>query len=180
MMRSIKSAATRNEKAVSAPQDVNQRSSKRALSSISAFTAAIIAVIGIVLALAPGADAAAFPYGVYAPTKINATQAQGWANLSRDCSDTYGCYNYIQIQVLRWDGPQSVAGWWANNNGWNSITATLLPGCYDYRTMTDSYNYAVGDVGGGANAGEVGVTANGQKIYEWHLEWNSGWARVCR
>jgi hypothetical protein len=179
MMRSIKSTAARQEKALSAQQDAKQRRSKRALSSISAFSAAIMVVIGIVLAVAPGANAIAFPYGVYAPNKISATQAQGWANLSRDCSDTYGCFNYIQIQVLRWDGPQYVNGWWADNNGWNSITANLLPGCYDYRTRTDSYNYAVGDVGGGANAGPVGVTANGQTIYEWHLEWNSGWARIC-
>ena len=114
------------------------------------------------------------------PNKINATQLQGWANLSRDCSGTNGCYNYIQIQVSRWYGPATVNGWWANNNGWNSITGTLLSGCYDYRTRTDSYNYATGDVGGGANVGQVGVTSSGQKLYEWHLEWNSGWTRICR
>jgi hypothetical protein len=128
----------------------------------------------------PAASAAAYPIGVYAPNKINATQGQGWANLSRDCSGTYGCYNYIQIQVLRWYGPSMVNGWWANNNGWNSITATLLPGCYDYRTRTDSYNYSVGDVGGGVQVGVYGVNASGQKIYEWHREWNSAWKRICR
>ena len=134
---------------------------------------ATITVVGIALALGPGANAAAFPYAVYAPNKINATQVQGWANLSLDCSNTYGCYNYIQIEVQRWYGPAYVNGWWANNNGWNSITATLLSGCYNYRTRTDSYNYAVGDVGGGVNVGQAGVTAHGRKIYEWHREWNS-------
>lgn len=140
---------------------------------------------GVVMFAAPvAANAAAYPIGVYAPNKINPTQLQGWANLSRDCSGTYGCYNYIQIQVERWYGlvfgPTTVNGWWANNNGWNSITGTLLPGCYNYRTRTDSYNNAVGDVGGGVNAGTVGVSANGQTIYEWHKEWNSGWTRICR
>jgi len=178
-MRSVKSADTRQDKTVSAPAGANRRM-KRVLSGIAASIAAITAVVGSGLALAPSANAAAFPYAVYAPNKINTTQVQGWANLSRDCSGTYGCYNYIQIQVLRWYGPQNVNGWWANNNGWNSITATMLPGCYDYRTMTDSYNYAVGDVGGGVNAGQVGVTVSGQKIYEWHSEWNSGWNRICR
>jgi hypothetical protein len=176
MMRSITAAAARRAKAAPAPR----RRSRRVLSGISAITAAMIAATGIALAVAPGADAAAFPYGVYAPNKLGTSQVQGWANLSRDCSNTYGCDNYIQIEVLRWYGPQYVNGWWANNNGWNSITANLLPGCYDYRTKTDSYNYAVGDVGGGVNAGPAGVSANGQTIYKWHLEWNSGWARICR
>jgi hypothetical protein len=147
---------------------------------VSVVIASMIALTGMILAFAPSAGAAAFPYGVYAPKKLNSTQLQGWANLSRDCSGTFGCYNYIEIQVSRWYGVATVTGSWANNNGWNSITGTLLSGCYNYRTRTDSYNYAVGDVGGGVNGGEVGVTASGQKFYEWHLEWNSGWTRICR
>ncbi len=136
---------------------------------------------GVAAVMGPAtANAAAYPVGVYAPTKISSTQTQGWANLSRNCDGTYGCFNYIQIQVLRWYGATGVNGGWANNNGWNSIKATLLRGCYDYRTRTDSYNYSVGDVGGGVNLGPVGINASGQKYYEWHLEWNSGWKRICR
>lgn len=142
---------------------------------------ALALAAGAVMLTAPvAANAAAYPIGAYPPNKINSTQLQGWANLSLDCGGTYGCYNYIQIQVLRWYGPTMVNGWWANNNGWNSITGTLLPGCYNYRTRTDSYNYAVGDVGGGVNVGTFGVSVSGQTIYEWHREWHSGWQQICR
>jgi hypothetical protein len=138
-----------------------------------------IASILMLLLAAPSASAVAWPIAVYAPHQISSTQLQGWANLSRDCSNTYGCWNYIQIDVHRWYGWTMVNGWWANNNGWNSITAELLPGCYDYRTRTDSYNDSVQPIGGSVSAGSVGVSANGSKIYEWHKEWNSGPARIC-
>ena len=93
MNRSMKSADTPKQQLIPAPRHAGRRRSRPVLSRIWAFMAAISVVIGIVLAVAPGADAAAFTYGDYPPYRINATQVQGWANLSRDCSGTYGCFN---------------------------------------------------------------------------------------
>lgn len=73
-----------------------------------------------------------------------------------------------------------VNGWWANANGWNSITGTLNPGCYNYRTTTDSYNDVAGSWSAGVNIGQVGVTAGGTKIYRYRTTWSSGWVRICR
>jgi hypothetical protein len=143
--------------------------------------AAVALGISTAMASAPAANAAAYPIGVYAPSKINASQAQGWANLSRDCSGTYGCSNYIKIEKRNWwGGADWVAGWWANNNGWNSITATLASGCADYRTTTDSYNDVAGGYGSGITVGPVGYTWNGTRILEYRTTWSSGWARLCR
>lgn len=136
-------------------------------------------LLSVFTAAAP-ADAAAFTYGVYAPNKINSTQVQGWANVSRDCSGTYGCYNYIKIERSNWYGASFQNGWWANANGWNSITATMTPGCYGYRTVVDSYNDVAGSYGSGVNVGPVGTTSNGTKIYRFRTTWTSGWAQRCR
>jgi hypothetical protein len=144
---------------------------------------ALVAVLGALAAslfVASGAHAAAYPIGVYAPERISNTQIQGWANLSRDCSGTYGCYNYIKIERSRWWGTEFVNGWWATANGWNSITATLPYGCYNYRTTTDSYNDVAGTFGSGVNIGPVGLTANGTRIYRFRQTWSSGWKQHCR
>ena len=58
---------------------------------------------------AQSASAAAYTIGVYAPNRINGSQIQGWANLSRDCSGTYGCFNYIKIERRRAWGIEYVA-----------------------------------------------------------------------
>lgn len=132
------------------------------------------------LTAASAANASAFTYGVYAPKKINSSQVQGWANLSRDCSGTYGCYNYIKIERSNWWGVSYQNGWWANSNGWNSITANMTPGCYSYRTTVDSYNDVAGSYGWGVNIGPVGWTSNGTRIYRYKVTWSSGWAYRCR
>jgi hypothetical protein len=145
----------------------------------AAVALSITAAAGVSVGLAPSAEAAAYPIGVYAPNRINSGQIQGWANLSRDCSGTYGCYNYIKIERARWYGVEYVNGWWANNNGWNSITANLPSGCYNYRTTTDSYNDVAGGYGGGVNIGPVGASGNGTKIYRYRNTWSSGWTYQC-
>ena len=140
----------------------------------------VAAVVGLMTAAPPSANAAAYPIGVYAPDRINSSQIRGWANLSRDCSGTVGCYNYIKIERSRWWGAEYVNGWWANNHGWNSITATLPYGCYNYRTTTESYNHVVGSYGAGVNLGRVGWAANGTAIYKYRTTWSSGWKYHCR
>ena len=147
--------------------------------SLVALALAVLAA-GILLVGAPRAEAAAYPIAVYAPKKLGATQVQGWANLSRNCSGTYGCYNYIKVERSRWYGAEFVNGWWANANGWNSITGTLGAGCYSYRTTTDSYNDVAGSYGSGVNLGPVGATSNGTKINRFRTSWSSGWTRICR
>lgn len=131
-------------------------------------------------AAAQRADAAAYTISVSAPKRINTTQIQGVANLSRDCSGTLGCSNYIKIERQRWWGVEYVKGWWANANGWNSITADLPSGCYDYRTTVDSYNDVAGSYGTGVNVGQVGVSSSGTKVYRFRTTWSSGFARHCR
>lgn len=147
---------------------------------IATFVVAVAVALGAALVTTPAANAAAYPIGVYAPKKIAGPKLEGWANLSRDCGGTLGCFNYIKIEKNNWYGPSFVAGWWANNNGWNSISTALPSGCADYRTTTDSYNDVAGSYGGGVNIGPVGVTANGTKIYRYKTTWSSGWARICR
>jgi hypothetical protein len=128
---------------------------------------------------AQSASASAYTIGVYAPGKSGST-AQGWANLSRDCSGTTGCWNYIKIERQRWYGTQFVNGWWANANGWNSISANIGgTGCYNYRTTVDSYNDVVGGYGAGVNIGPVGTTANGTTVYRFRNTWSSGWNYLC-
>jgi hypothetical protein len=141
---------------------------------------ALAALLMAGVAAAAPSNAAAFVYGVYAPNKINGTQVQGWANLSRDCSGTYGCYNYIKIERSNWYGASYQNGWWANANGWNSITADMTPGCYNYRTTVDSYNDVAGGYGAGVNIGPVGMTSSGTTIYRFKTTWSSGWAYRCR
>jgi hypothetical protein len=143
----------------------------------------VAVVIGTLLSMlmwSPRAEASAYPIGVYSPSRVNSWQIQGWANLSRDCGGTVGCFNYIKIERRRLWGNEYVAGWWANNHGWNSVTATLPGGCYDYRTTTDSYNDIAGGYGSGINVGPVGWTSNGTRIYRFRITWSSGWARHCR
>jgi hypothetical protein len=147
---------------------------------LPAMLACLAFALSAFLGLATRADAAAYPIGVYAPERLNSSQIRGWANLSRDCSGTLGCFNYVKIERSRWYGVEFVNGWWANANGWNSITANLPSGCYDYRTTTDSYNDSIGPVGGGVNIGPVGVSSNGQTVYRYRLTWSSGWKRHCR
>ncbi|WP_285320739.1 hypothetical protein [Pseudarthrobacter sp. lyk4-40-TYG-27] len=139
---------------------------------------ALIATGGAIAAVP--AEAAAFTYSVYAPNKVNSTTAEGWANLSRDCSGTYGCWSYMKIEKREWWGWSYRGGGWVNNNGWNSIRGELTAGCGDYRTTVDSYNDVAGGYGSGANIGPVGASSNGTRIYRYKTTWSSGTNRLCR
>lgn len=146
-----------------------------------------LAGIGMAAALASGglaaaapAEAAAFSYGVYTPNKINQWTMDAWANVSRDCSGTYGCYNYMKIEKREWWGWSHYAGQWAGANGWNSIRANINGGCATYRLTVDSYNDVAGGYGGGANIGPVGSSSNGTKIYRYKTSWSSGTRQICR
>ncbi|PBC71804.1 hypothetical protein BX265_6417 [Streptomyces sp. TLI_235] len=116
---------------------------------------------------------------MYAPERAGNTLT-GWGNLSRDCSGTVGCYNYIKIERGRWYGWEFMGGNWAGNNGWNSASAPVASGCYSYRTTVDSYNDIVGGYGAGVNTGQVGATVDGQKIYRFRVTWSSGTKSYCR
>ena len=126
------------------------------------------------------AGAAAYTKSVYPPDRINSSTLRSWADLSRDCSGTVGCYNYMKIERKRAWGPEFVAGNWANANGWNSLTTSQPAGCYDYRTVVDSYNDYAGGHGSGVNVGQVGTASNGTKVFRFRTTWSSGWKRYCR
>jgi hypothetical protein len=49
-------------------------------------------------------------------------------------------------QLIKQD-PSYQNGWWANANGWNSVTSDMTPGCYNYRTTVDSYSDVAGSYG---------------------------------
>jgi hypothetical protein len=129
----------------------------------------------VVMSVASLAYSAAYTKSVYSPEKVNNSTIEGWADLSRDCSGTYGCYNYIKIERKRFLWTEWINGGWANNDGWNSIQAALPNGSWEYRTTVDSYNDVTGSYGGGVNVGQVGFTANGTKIYRYRTTWSSGW-----
>jgi hypothetical protein len=154
------------------------------LQKLSVLVVALIITMSMVLGTFQLADAAAYTKSVYPPEKHGTTQMQGWADLSRDCSGTYGCYNYIKIEKKNWWGASFVAGGWANGSGWNSVTANLPTGCAQYRMTVDSYNDVAGSYGGGVNLGtkvaEVGFSQNGTKIYRFKVTWSSGWKELCR
>ena len=146
------------------------------------FSGAAVAVAlasGGLVAAAP-AEAAAFSYGVYAPKKISQWTMDSWANLSRDCSGTYGCYNYMKIEKKEWWGWSHYAGQWAGAHGWNSLRANINGGCATYRLTVDSYNDVAGSYGGGVNVGVVGISGNGTKIYRYKTTWSSGTSQICR
>ncbi len=128
--------------------------------------AALIAAV----ALALPAGAAAYTKNAYAPARAGNT-ITGWADLSLDCSGTYGCWNFIKIERQRWYGPEYVSGKWASSNGWNSISAALSPGCYNYRTHVDSYNDTVGSIGAGVNIGPVGISSEGTTVSNCQYLW---------
>lgn len=145
-----------------------------------ALVASLTAILMMTSVISPTtADAAAYTKSVYTPTRLNSTQIRGWADLSRDCSGTYWCGNYIKVERKTWYGSAFQNGWWANANGWNNITANLSKGCHYYRTTIDSYNDVAGSYGGGVNIGPVGFTSNGTKIYRFRTTWSSGWSRHC-
>jgi hypothetical protein len=126
------------------------------------------------------AHAAAYPKNVYSPEIVPPTwNIRGWADLNLDCSGTYGCWNYMKIERSRWYGPEFMSGGWVGG-GWQSATATLQSGCWDYRTTAESYNDVAGSYGSGVNIGPVGVSANGTTIYRFKTSWSSGWKRWCR
>lgn len=152
----------------------------------SRFTKALVSVsmaLGLVgggLAAAVPAEAAAFSYGVYTPNKISAWDMDAWANVSRDCSGTYGCYNYMKIEKREWWGWSHYAGHWAGAHGWNSIRANINGGCSTYRLTVDSFNDVASTYGGGVNVGVVGFTSNGTKIHRFKTTWSSGSRQICR
>lgn len=139
-------------------------------------------LLGLMLLIGVGttstASAAAYTKSVYTPARSGSTMT-GWADLSLDCAGTFGCWNYLKIEKWGYFGNSWVNGWWANNNGWNSVTAWLPGGCGYYRTTVDSYNDATGPVGGGITIGQVGWTLSGQAIYRFRTTWSSGWAYYC-
>lgn len=146
-----------------------------------------LAALGLVAALTSGslaaatpAEAAAFSYDVYAPNKVSRWTMDAWANLSRNCSGTYGCYNYMKIEKLQWWGWSHYAGHWAGAHGWNSIRANINGGCAKYRLTVDSYNDVAGSYGSGTNMGSVGSTSNGTKIYRYKTSWSGGTRQICR
>ena len=146
----------------------------------AAATFAIVLVLALTNVLTAGsANAAAFTRDAYPPNR-EGNSVVGWADLNRDCTGTYGCWNYIKIERKRWWGWEYVSGKWAQADGWNSVSSHLPPGCFEYRTVVDSYNDQVVDNGGGVNIGPVGFTDDGQTIDRFHRTWHSGGNRICR
>jgi hypothetical protein len=137
-------------------------------------------VILTMLVMATGANAAAFTYDAYPPDKSGPTMITAWANLSRDCTGTYGCWNYMKIERTRLWGIEYVGGKWATDNGWNSLEVNLPDGCYDYRTFVDSYTDALISLGLSADYKVIGASATGEKIVRFHRVWNSGFVQICR
>jgi hypothetical protein len=157
---------------------------KKNMAKTFAFRAIPVAVLvtimlALFLSVATKAVAAAFTYDAYAPNRSGSTLT-GWAYLSRDCSGTFGCSNYMKIEKSDWWWWDYVGGNWVPNNGWNSISVGLPRGCANYRTTVDSYNVVLISQGIGINLGEVGVNANGQTLYEFHRTWSSGAHYYCR
>lgn len=141
--------------------------------------AALASLLALTVVDQAPADAAAYTKSVYAPND-EGSYLRGWADLSRDCSGTYGCWNYMKIERHRAWGWEYVNGWWANNHGWNHVDATQPYGCFNYRTTVDSYNDVAGSYGSGVNLGPVGTTSNGTKIYRYRTTWSSGFKYHCR
>ena len=139
---------------------------------------ALMAVFGVALIASP-ANAAAYTTNVYAPHHVG-NNAQGWATVVQDCSGTSGCWNYMKIEKWGWFGNSWVGGNWVTGTGWQHVDAALPGGCGYFRTTVDSYNDAVGPVGGGINVGKVGISWNGQIIYRYKTTWSSGWSYICR
>ncbi len=139
----------------------------------------LLLAVPMLLSAFQGVEATAYTINVYAPDPKANNQMQAWANLSRDCSGTVGCYNYMKIERKVWWGNEFVTGKWANTHGWNNLWATKVKGCHYYRTTIDSYNRIVGDRGIGSNIGVVGVSGNGLKVYEDRVTWSSGWTYMC-
>jgi hypothetical protein len=142
-------------------------------------TVLVTLILAFFMSIAPNAKAAAFTYNVYAPNRSGNTLTS-WANLSRDCSGTYGCWNYMKIEKSDWWWYDYVGGNWVSNNGWNSISVGLPSGCGNYRTTVDSYNDVLISQGIGVNLGQVGVNASGQAIYRFRTTWSSGTHYYCR
>lgn len=146
---------------------------------ITGIFGAIAIVFALIFGLASPASAAAYTRSVYSPAR-NGNTLIAWADLSRDCSGTYGCWNYMKITRDRLWGQEFVAGSWVNNNGWNSISAGLPGGCFNYRTTVDSYNDTLISSGVGINVGPVGANSSNQTIYRFKRTWSSGTTRYCR
>ncbi|MDP9352858.1 MAG: hypothetical protein M3P51_15150 [Chloroflexota bacterium] len=143
------------------------------------------------MSFAPVVDAAAYTKGVYPPNRIGATTIEGWADLSLDCTETFGCWNYIKIErrlspydpaflVHPVDPPvEYVAGGWATQAGWAAISAELSLGCWEYRTHVDSYNRYPASYGFGVDARGIGVSYNDTNGNIDHMPWSSDWTTHC-
>ncbi|GAB3347424.1 hypothetical protein [Modestobacter lapidis] len=133
--------------------------------------------LGVAVAASP-ANAMAYTKNVYAPSNVSGS-AEGWADISQDCSGTLGCYSYGKIERWGWFGNSWIGGGWLTGSGWHKIVADLPEGCGYYRTTVDSYNYASGPIEGQINLGPIGGGAGGQTIYNNKLPWSSGWSYLC-
>lgn len=169
----------KNDSSAGTCPTLTEKKPRRFVKALTGLGMAVALGAGSMVVAAP-AEAAAFSYGVYAPAKINNTTMEAWANLSRDCSGTVGCFNYIKIEKKVWWGWAHHTGGWANSHGWNSIRATIDGGCGTYRLKVDSYNDIVGSHGSGTNIGSVGTSSNGTKISRFKTEWNGASTHICR
>lgn len=130
----------------------------------------------IPLAIAPDASAAAAVKNVYAPVQ-SGTTASAWADLSHDCSGTMGCWNYMKIERKKgWFWWEDVGGAWVNNDGWNTVTADLTPGCHTYKTTVTSYNDII--VTDSTSTKDATTTSTGTQRLE--TTWSSAEVRFCR
>jgi hypothetical protein len=148
------------------------------------FTRIGFAVIGLIMTIVPGlfltgtASAQAYTQNAYPPHNESG-YAVGWASVVQDCTNTFGCWNYVKIEKWGYFGNTWIGGGWVTGSGWQSARGALPKGCGWYRTTVDSYNDVAGPVSGGANIGPVGGSGGGQKVYRYHSPWSSGWASLC-
>jgi hypothetical protein len=100
----------------------------------------IVGASGITINGLTAADAATSS-NIFAPIKINSTEAQGKATFAYLCGPDYGL-GYVcsmQIDVRRKGKIDIVNTRPVDTRGINTLTIDLLPGCYDYRTGSDIY-----------------------------------------
>ncbi|MBL8159223.1 hypothetical protein JNJ66_02080 [Candidatus Saccharibacteria bacterium] len=132
------------------------------------------------LLLASPASAMASVKSVHTP-KLEGDSVVAWADFERDCSDTAGCWNYLKIERKEsWPRQWShAAGGWANQDGWNSVSAVLLkPGeCDHFRATAQSYNDLI--VKNESSSG--GSSTSSTVVQKTPSEpWSSAEAYLCR
>lgn len=153
---------------------------RRAAASVFAALALASGVTAASVVVNPAVASADQPKGgPYAPVS-KPGYIEAWVDMNASCPGL-ACHTYFKIERSTYSGYRHMNGGWISGRpGWQKLITYKEKGCYNYRSVVESYIDAPvnsGSIGASGGVFQGSYNVNGMKRY--YFKYPSSTTRIC-